>query len=159
VSDERTSGVRRQERRQTDALLVAVEQSMLDRLAALAARVTAMEHDLLILDRDGSRGHAVLVQRVTGFEEKVTALARVADETHDRIEAAVRAVEMRLDRIDQAVVKANLDKLPQRVDNLEDAQSGRTGARDSLLRLVGPYAGFVFGLAAVIFALIQASGH
>lgn len=136
------------DRRQSDRYLQLIERQ----LEALVARVD-------ILERDGSRGHVVLAQRVTDSEQRRVDLIRENERAHERLQAEVESLERAVNKLEATVVQTNLDKLPERMDQLEDDRLQRTGAQAGLLRVVGPYAGFLFGLVAVIFAFVQASGH
>jgi len=134
-------------RRQSDRLLAAVEQSMLDRFAALADR-------LAILERDGSRGHAVLVQRVTSFERRVDDLVVAADKTHEAFDHSLREMEKHLDRIDEVVIKTNLDQLPARVGVLEVTGERRGGLTAGIRTAVGIYAMVAVAAGSLVLQVV-----
>jgi hypothetical protein len=131
------------DRRRTDRLVENISSQLHERIAAIAERVRRLEADerIGVLEREGSRGLAVLAERVRGFEASVQEKVRDADRTHEDLRRGTLAV------------RDELDALERRVKKLEDAEGNRVGFQTGLLRLVGPYASFVFGVIAVAYAL------
>lgn len=146
----------RYDRRSADRFLQVIERQLDD----LRGRVD-------MLDRDGSRGHNVLAQRVRDSEERRSDLVKANEREHDAIRAELETakrsishlageleeVRMRLTAANLVDLRAKLDTLDSDVEKLEQARAGTTNLREAALRVVGPYAGFVGLLVTLYYAV------
>lgn len=96
-----------------------------------------------MLERDGSRGLAVLTERVRGFEVSVQDKARDADRIHEDLKRM----------FSQAMEYAA--ELESRIKKLEEVEGGRVGFQQGILKLIGPYAGFLFGALGLLYAFFN----
>lgn len=126
----------RYDRRSSDRYLARIERDIRD-----------LRDKLEQLDREGSRAVGVLIQQVKDADTRRVDLVTQNERAHDLLSGAVKDLENRLDRIDQVVIKANLEKLPERVDALEDVGSQRHGLASGVKTAIGIYAavGIAFG--------------
>lgn len=141
-----------QNRRSSDRFLESVE----DQLRQFHDRLSAIAHRMDILERDGSRGLAVLAERVLGNEKQTSMLVTAADKTHEGMERDISDNAKKIDRLEQIVVQTNLDKIPERVGKLEDARQRSVGFSTSMRTSISVYLAVAAAVAGTIY---QLSGH
>ena len=146
----------RYDRRSTDRYLQMLERQLQD----LRERVD-------ILDRDGSRGHGILAQKVADGDQRRTDLVNANEREHDALRAELETLKrsithlaketeesrMRLTAANLVELRRLVDELEVRLERLERAQAGTTNMREVILRVVGPYAGFVGLLVTLYYAV------
>jgi predicted component of type VI protein secretion system len=124
------------DRRATDRFLARIERDVRD-----------LRDKLEQLDREGSRVVGVLLQQVKDADTRRTDLVAGNERAHERLWHALTQLEDRVERLDNIVIKTNLDKLPERVATLEVTGQRRSGLTAGLKTAVGIYA--AVGVAAL----------
>jgi biopolymer transport protein ExbB/TolQ len=118
-------------------------------LQQIERQVTDLRERVDILDRHGSRGHEVLVQRVNDDAERRTLLVQANEREHEAIRDTVKTVQRSVSHLGKEV-----EEVRDRVFTMEKAQAGRINWREGALRIVGPYAGFL-GLLVTLYYTVR----
>lgn len=126
-------------------------------ISTLEGQIEDLREQVRILDRDGSRGHGVLLQRVIGNEQRSADLVAANERAHesirkdlDGIRQAMRHIGAEIEDVRRIQTAANVPSLPARVDRVEDELERRQGLLAGVRTAVGVYIAVAVAAAGIV---------
>lgn len=119
-------------------------------LQSIQRQLDDLREKVEILDRDGSRGHAVLVQRVTDSEQRRVDLVKANEREHETFHNVLKHLAGEVDALNTRVTQANLIDLRSTVDKLSRSGERRIGLATGIKTAVGIYAAVGVAAAGIV---------
>lgn len=130
-------------------------------ISALERRIEALSDKLDILDREGSRGLSVLIQRVSDAETRRNDLVASNERAHESLRQSmegirehIRHLDDELEAVRRVQLTANVTGLPARIEKVEVALERRSGLLAGMRTAFGVYAAVGLAAAGVVIQII-----
>lgn len=130
-------------------------------ISSLERQIAALQDRLDILDREGSRGLAVLIQRVTDAETRRNDLVASNERAHESLRQSmegirehIRHLDDELEAVRRVQLTANVPSLPARLERVEVALERRSGLLAGMRTAFGVYAAVGLAAAGVVIQII-----